>query len=607
MELVLPVLALGGLYKVAQQQNKKETFDNANANKQRARNELIPNLDIPNHNYPEEYPVLNPEADLTSKLSTLNVFDAPSVYTDKYFNANMLAAQSANPMGPSVATYRSLTGESVGADYFQHNNMVPFFGSKSHANNAPNATESTLDNYVGSGSQYITKTERSPMFSPDENYQWAYGMPSSADFVQSRMNPSMNMANVRPFEPVQVGPGLGLGYTAGGSAGFNSGMLARDQWREKTVDELRVANKQKASGLGMLGYEGPAISHVTRSVEAKDIGQWEQRGPDRTFETGSERYFTTMGVATAPTARSIPMPKHVNRPETSTDYTGVAGNGQTSHVIRGEYMPTHNQQLDAFPLAPAYAVGAGGANEADFGAKSVKAYPNNRSLGSTRTDDSYFGAVKSGIGAAVAPFVDMLRPSRKENTVGNLRPYQNAKTAVEASYVYNPNDRAPVTIRETTENSKFHLQANANQCGGAYMSTPHQAIANERDTTTEYFYSGSAAASGEGARTYDAEYRQRNNDIKSSTIQGRMVPGGMSLLNGQVNMQQRPQEKMLRNDRPVDGMRSYTAPPSMDTMGAVQGHGNLSLYQGQQLDRNNGDVLAQLKGNPYTLNVVNGL
>jgi hypothetical protein len=45
----------------------------------------------------------------------------------------------------------------------------------------------------------------------------------------------------------------------------------------------------------------------------------------------------------------------------------------------------------------------------------------------------------------------------------------------------------------------------------------------------------------------------------------------------------------------------------MDTMGAVQGHGNLSLYQGQQLDRNNGDVLAQLKGNPYTLNVVNGL
>ena len=250
MELVLPVLALGGLYKVAQQQNKKETFDNANANKQRARNELIPNLDIPNHNYPEEYPVLNPEADLTSKLSTLNVFDAPSVYTDKYFNANMLAAQSANPMGPSVATYRSLTGESVGADYFQHNNMVPFFGSKSHANNAPNATESTLDNYVGSGSQYITKTERSPMFSPDENYQWAYGMPSSADFVQSRMNPSMNMANVRPFEPVQVGPGLGLGRR-----------LRRVQFRHvgprpvARKDGGRIARGEQAKGVGS-GHAG---------------------------------------------------------------------------------------------------------------------------------------------------------------------------------------------------------------------------------------------------------------------------------------------------------------------------------------------------------------
>jgi hypothetical protein len=612
MELVLPVLALGGLYKVAQQQKNKsagtENFDSSNTNNRRIRNELLPNMDVPNRNFPEEYPVLHPEADLTSQLSTLNVFDAPSVYTDKYFNANMVASQMASDMatGDAAANYRSLTGEVVGADYFRHNNMVPFFGSKSHANNAPNATESTLDNYVGSGSQFITKTEQAPLFAPDTNYQWAYGMPNTADFVQSRMNPSMNMANVRPFEPVQVGPGLGLGYTSEGSGGFNSGLMARDQWREKNVDELRVASKQKASGLGMLGYEGPAISRVTRSVETKDIGQWEQRGPDRAFDMGPDRYFTTMGIATAPTARGVPVPKHVSRPDTSVEYTGVAGNGQTAHVIRGEYMPSHHQQLESFPLGAAVSR-AGAPTDADFGVQAAKAYPNNRSVPRQPADPGYFGAVKNGLGAAVAPFVDMLRPSRKENTVGNLRPYQNPKTAVEASYVYNPHDRAPVTIRQTTENSKFHVQVNANQHGGAYQSTPHQATANERDTTTDFYYSGGAAAPGEGARTYDAEYRQRNNDIKSSTIQGHTLHGGMSLLNGQVHMTQRPQEAMLRNDRPVDGMRSYAPPPSVDSMGAVQGHANLDLYQGQQLDRNNGDVLSQLKGNPYTLNVLNYL
>ena len=49
--------------------------------------------------------------------------------------------------------------ESVDSNYFQHNNMVPFFGSKSHSNNNSNSNEATLDNYTGAGSQYNTKKE----------------------------------------------------------------------------------------------------------------------------------------------------------------------------------------------------------------------------------------------------------------------------------------------------------------------------------------------------------------------------------------------------------------------------------------------------------------
>ena len=607
MEFLIPALALGGLYKVSQQQKKQQNENFEVAGQRRLTAELLPNMDIPNMNYPDEYHITNAKTEITSQLSTLNQIPPTGVYTDKYFDANMMPKP--HPTAPNT-NFRSMTGDNVDADYFRHNNMVPFFGSKSHALNDSNATESTLDNYIGSASQHIRKKEQAPMFSPDNNYQWAHGMPSTAEFVQSRMNPSMNMANVKPFEQIQVGPGLGLGYTAEGSAGYNSGLLARDQWLDKNVDELRVANKQKASGLGMLGYEGPAKSHVMNSVEAKNIGIMEKHRVDRMFEMGPDRYFTTTGAEKAPTARSIPLPKHVSRPETSTEYAGVAGNGQTAHIIRGEYMPTHNQQLGTYQLAPAYALNRGGGNEADFGAQSVKAYPNNRSTSRTgqptTKDDSYYGAIKSTVGAAVAPFVDMLKPSRKENTVGNLRPYQNAKAPVESSYVFNPNDKTPVTIRQTTENSKFHMQSNANQHGGAYQSTPHQAAVNERDTTTDFYYSGNAAARGEGMRTYDAEYRQRNNDIKSSTIQGRLAPGGMSLLNGQVNMSQRPQENMLRNERPVDG-KFFSPTPSMDSMGALQGNQNLNLYSNQQLDRNNGDILSQLKGNPYTHNVLNVL
>lgn len=606
MEFIIPALALGGLYKVSQTQ-KKENFENA-----KQRKEMLPNMNIPDSNFPNEN-----NGDKTTKLSTMNVSDSPSVYTDKFFNVNLLNSQKNLDKKPNVMlnqsnnNYRSMTGEVVSSDYFSHNNMVPFFGSKSHTNNASNATESTLDNYVGSASQHISKSERAPLFSPDTNYQWANGMPSTVDFIQSRINPGMSMNGIKPFEPINVGPGLGLGYTSEGAGGFNSGLMARDQWRDKTVDELRVVNKQKASGTGLLGYEGPAMSFVPKTTDKSNMGIMEKHRVEKTFEMGQDRLFTTTGIEKGTTARAIPVPKFVSRPETSVEYTGVAGNGHTAHVIRGEYMPSHNQQLDSPQLLPAYALNYGGPNENDYGVKSTHAYPNNRSISRTEhasQDGGYFGAVKSSIGAAVAPFVDMLKPSRKENTVGNLRPYQNVKAPVESSYYFNPNDQTAVTIRQTTENSKWHLQQNANQHGGAYQSTPHQAIANERDTTTDYFYTGGSSAreGGQQARTYDGEYRQRNNEIKSSTINGRMVPGGMALLNNQVHMTQRPQEKMLVNERPVDG-KFYAPTPSMDTMGALQGHNNLNLYQGQQLDRNSGDILAQLKGNPYTLSVLNGL
>merc|ERR1711991_683069 len=153
----------------------------------------------------------------------------------------------------------SLTGEEVDKDYFKHNNMVPFFGGNMKSKNVEaNSYESVLDNYVGSGSQYITKSEQGPLFKPGENYQYPYGTPNNTEFMRSRVNPSSRMANTLPFKQEQVGPGLNLGYTSEGSGGFNSGMMERELWNAKTVDELRVLTNQKSSGHLMYGREGPA-------------------------------------------------------------------------------------------------------------------------------------------------------------------------------------------------------------------------------------------------------------------------------------------------------------------------------------------------------------
>ena len=600
MEVLIPALALGGLYTISQQQKNKENFQD----KGRIRSELLPNVDVPNRNFPNEYPILNNEADLTSKLSTVNVFDAPQVYTDKYFEIGNANKQIAQQNQNDKKTFTSMTGQNVDMDYFRHNNMAPFFGSKTHANNPPNALESTLDNYTGAGSTQIRKKEQAPLFSPSENYQWPTGMPITTDFVQSRMNPGMKMSNYKPFEEVKVAPGLGLGYSADGAAGFNSGMLAREAWIDKTVDELRISNKPKASGLGLYGYEGAPMS---QNPLYGPIGNMEKKLPPKIYDNDISRWFTTTGVQKAQPFNGEIIQRNVVR--SHEEYTGGAAN-PTGQSVRGEYMEPHAQQLPGLPFTAAYASGMGNAKEEDYGHKSQLVYSNNRTVGRSGTamqDESYFGVIKNTIGAAVVPFADMLRPSRKENTVGNLRPYQNAKFSVEQTYVFNPNDRTPTTIRETTENSKMHFVVDANQNGGAYLVTTHDELHNQRDTTTDFEYIGIAEAGSQNRRprTYDAEYQQRNNDIKSSTIQGRMVPGNMDLFNNQVNMTQRQQEHILRNERPVVG--TFYQTPSIGQIGTLQGSTNLELYQGQQLERNSGDVLQQLKGNPYTQNILNVL
>jgi hypothetical protein len=598
MEIALPVVALSGLYLINNQSkkqasiNKFEAFTNKKA---------LPNTDMPNRNYPAEYPIVSRELELTSSLSNNNKFDSPGVYTDKFFTSEGTPVHSMpENIGSSFSSYTSLSGQKVDGSYFQHNNMVPFFGSNLRTPIADsNANEGVLDNLNGTGSQIFSKKEVSPLFSPHSNLQWANGAPNVNDLYQSRVNPSSKMSNVKPFAEERVAPGLGLGYTTEGSGGFNSGMAMRDQWVDRGVDELRVANKPKSSGHLLIGHEGPANSLVKINGTSEQMGVMEKNRPERAFEMGHERAFTTTGAEKGPALRSIPMFHDQARAETSMSYSGIAGSSNPSTYSVGEYMPSTNIQLGAVPIAGANANGRYYANDGDYGIKSQTAYPNNRT---ENTNGDYYGIMGSAIGAVVAPLLDALRPSRRENTIGTLRPYQNPGTTVSQSYIFNPADRPTTTIRETTENSKFHLNVNANQNGGAYEVTPNQMSDTYRQTTSDYYYAGNAGA-GAGsreARAYDAEYNQRNNDIKSSTIEGYMVKGNMNLLNSNINMRATQKDNYLVNNRDVVPTMPFQS-PDVANFGRLQGTN--SLYSNIQMDRNEAGILESLKGNPYSLSV----
>jgi hypothetical protein len=603
MEMIIPLFALGSLYVVT---NQKKTENFANKTKE------LPNTNIPNKNYPSEYPIHSAETEQTSQLSHDNRYSG-GAYTDKFFNPNSDSSLLGNPNQPQTvktlngttteAKYMSMTGQPVDSTYFQHNNMVPFFGGNLRTRHVDdNSNESILDSYSGTGSQIIHKTEQGPMFNPHTDLQWAHGMPSYSDFEQSRMNISMKMSNVKPFGEQKVAPGLGLGAGTEGLGGYNSGMLNRESWMEKSVDELRVSNKPKSSGLNALGREGPAISFITKQGS---MGIQEKNRPDTTFEFGPERYMTTTGIEQGRVLIPIPIEKRVSRPETSTGYEGGAGYTTSAEYVPGEYMPSHNHQATGPEnMGPADAQGQAVANENDYAMHSNRSYTNNRSA--NQSSDYFGNAGKGMIAETIAPLLDILRPSRKENSVGTLRPYQNAKPAVSESYLYNPYDKPLPTIKESTINSKFHLNVNANQRGGGYDVAAQTITHNNRDATTDYAYIGNSSASVHNRQpmSYESNYNQRNNDIKAVVADTGYTPKGYkSLFDGNQNIRQKENNEKMFNitQRALTPQFQNNSSLSRNEIGAFQMKNN--PYSGMSLDRNNGDVLSQLQGNPFALSI----
>jgi len=606
MEVLIPLVSLAGLYSISNQSKKKENFDTySKKNATKRFSSELPNVDVPARNYPPQQKYTG-ETDQSTLLSTVNKNAQPHrAYTDKYFDpqSNYLIQQTAQFAEKNGKQYTSLEGKNVDLTHYVHGNMVPFFGSKTHSNHQTfNSNESILDNYVGSGSVSYAhnKQEIAPLFKPSAGNQWTHGTPNMNDFMQTRVNPSMNRNGERPGEPIRVAPGLGLGYGSEGNLGFNSGLAARESWIDKKVDEMRVSTNPKASDGRAWGHEGPAMSSITKRGI---LGKQQKNGPETTFPTGSDRWLTTTGSSLAPTSRSVQMDRYTNRQEQSAnEYEGIA-TGQHLPTITGDFDPSKRTELGQVPIGVSSAVGKNTATESDYQSRSSYAYENNRS---TNDQETYYGAIGGVIGAVVAPLLDILKPSRKENSVGNLRPYENAKPAVGMSYLYDPEDQPQRTVRETTEGGSGHLFVNRGQMmqNDAYYVTNNELRPEQRDTTTDFYYAGgsSAASRNLAPRTYDTEYYgQHNNDGKDRVVStsGYTPSGNMEIGYGEYGrVQPTSKDAFVRNQRALMHTDGPSYLPSTEMMGQIQER--TSSRMDVNIERTTPDLLNAYRSNPYT-------
>jgi hypothetical protein len=101
------------------------------------------------------------------------------------------------------------------------------------------------------------------------------------------------------------------------------------------------------------------------------------------------------------------------------------------------------------------------------------------------------------------------------------------------------------------------------------------------------------------ARSQEAEYNQRNNEIKTSTIDGRLVPGNMALYSGAISMTGKAKDSQSKNTRPL-GPEGPKQSGSLYNFGEIQRQPTM-LDSGIQLERSNPEIMKALTGNPYNI------
>ena len=599
MELALSLLALGGVYVISNQDSNQSKVQPAskkvqfakegfqNASKPTYNTNQLPNVDP----LVQNYPTINNKELVDTVANYSNSNNASSKYFDQNSYENKQNSTGEN-VGNTIQEVYSLTGNYVDKTNFKHNNMVPFYGAKIKGQlYGANMAETILDNMVGSGSQTIKKIEQAPLFKPQENMQWANGAPNMSDFYQSRVNPGMKSNNVKPFDSVNVGPGLNQGYTTTGSGGFNSGMEARNDWLPKTVDELRISTNPKLE-YSLENHEGPSYSNV-KNVGI--LGKVEKYQPDTFYIQTQDRWLTTNGQEKGPMLQPLQEVYDTARTQTTSSYSGVAGGEKNATYVSSAYEDPKRAELAVCDVAHSGASNRGPSDDRDNFHRSHTNYITNRSV--SRQPDTMRSGFGRTIGAVIAPLMDVIKPTRKEEYSSNVRIYGDAGSRVADGYT--PMNPVATTVKETTLYSpNMYI---GNQTNGAYTVSEQQAITNQRDSTncsTLGNPGGNSSKWGDvNMEQYDNQY---NNESKEKSVVSRSNHGNTQIYNQHMNVN----IAKIDSDRDNNRMWAPTVLGSGTTPFAKEMYGAIRQPQqynsGIEVDRISGDLLQAFKNNPYT-------
>jgi hypothetical protein len=292
------------------------------------------------------------------------------------------------------------------------------------------------------------KVESRPFFKPVKNLTHINGAPNINEYEKDRMNKTNMRKSELPFEQIKVGPGLGEEYGNKPVGGFHQ-VEVQDIIKPKTIDQLRAKNNQKVS------YKGLVIKGKSINNKRKNMGRIEKRRPDTFYENNEDRYFKTTGSVLKDKNRlNFNVDEKTTNRTTSRSFVGIAKTDNNNHKVNPNVKETTRNNYKTTGVRNLHSKQTWESVEkiSDYGRHTFIAYANERDVTQQRTYKSNFNTV---VKALISPLLDKFKKTKKENVEGNIRPEGNLGMSVpQKQTVYDPNDIARTTIKETTIHNK---------------------------------------------------------------------------------------------------------------------------------------------------------
>jgi len=372
-------------------------------------------------------------------------------------------------------------------------------------------TRGIFENFTGTVDSYQKKQEIGPIFQPQKNMSNVYGTGSLDGFMLDRYYVSNIRSSETPIEKIYVGPGLNQGYTSQPSGGFQQAD-AQDYAMPKTTDEIRVKTNPKIS------YYGRVISGEKINKPSK-IGTVYKNRPDTFYVNEPDRYFTTTGAVIAQEQRPCIITKYTNRKTTelktrkgsAAPVHGSVAQVRSKYKISDKITYTNDGPRNANSNGQWTLMGMLGLDNPkvpnDYGKTGIRLKDTNR----VETGGKTVVMNKKGlINKGEARNGQKTKITKKQTTINNT--YNSNLSGNKKGIVYDPNDIARATIKETQVNNNHNGFLNIDGQKGIVYDPNDIARTTIKETNIDNNHTGFLNIDGQKGIVYDP------NDIARTTI-----------------------------------------------------------------------------------------